>query len=184
LSWAKAQQGEIKLHAKTLLLVDVMADVFAEVTDQARMKGVVLRLDIPGELYVKADSNMLMITMRNLICNAVKFSNSGSRVFVTAKENLSTGKVFLEVRDEGIGMDEEQIADILSGIKSTSRYGTDNEKGSGLGLVLCRELIKMHGSELQIESRPGHGSVFRFALQSAGTEVTLQKITHKQSFVN
>jgi len=184
LSWAKAQQGEITLHSKTLLLIDVMADVLAEVTDQARMKGVVISMNIPEDLYVKADPNMLMITMRNLLCNAVKFSNSGSHVLIKAKDNLNTGKIVLEVYDEGIGMDEKQVADILKGIRNTSRYGTENEKGSGLGLVLCRDLIKMHGSELQIESRPGHGSVFRFSLPGTGIVSPIQKITLKQPSVN
>jgi signal transduction histidine kinase len=137
----------------------------------AEQKGVVLTVTLPETAVVTGDSNMLATVVRNLLTNAVKFTPAGGTVTLTVEpfcndrtRPAATGYT-VAVSDTGTGMTPEQIQNLFRIDRQPSREGTAGEKGSGLGLIVCRELLEKHGSKLHIESGEGKGSMFRFELR-------------------
>jgi signal transduction histidine kinase len=109
-----------------------------------------------------ADKNMIKTIVRNLISNAIKFTRRNGKVEVKAL--IYNRHVEISVSDSGIGMTKESIAKLFRLDGNPSTRGTENEKGTGLGLFLCKEFIEKHGGKIWVESEPGKGSVFRFNL--------------------
>jgi signal transduction histidine kinase len=105
---------------------------------------------------------MVKTLLRNLIDNAIKYTNTGGEINISASERNQF--IEIEVKDSGIGISNEVRKELLKidAIHSTS--GTNNDKGTGLGLILCKEFVEMHGGNMQIESEPGKGSNFKFTL--------------------
>ena len=135
-------------------------------------KGVAFSAQMPDNAIVAGDRNMLAIVVRNLLINAVKFTPAGGQVMFEVSQGccrdgarpVSTGYT-IAVSDTGIGMTKEQISKLFRLDSARSRKGTAGEEGSGLGLIVCRELLEKHGSELHIESEEGKGSRFWFELR-------------------
>lgn len=137
---------------------------------QANSKNIAVRNEIPQKAEIYGDADQIMIIFRNLISNAIKFTESEGAIILRAKEKDGSWEV--EVKDTGIGMDPTTIKKILeqnSHMEST--YGTNNEKGTGIGLNLCREMITKSGGEFHIESALGLGSSFFFTLEKYESEV-------------
>ena len=133
----------------------------------AENKGVAFSAQIPENAIVAGDSNMLVIVVRNLLINAVKFTPAGGQVMFEVLQGCKDGAqgYTIAVSDTGIGMTEEQTGKLFHMDSARSRKGTAGEEGSGLGLIVCRELLEKHGSELHIESEEGKGSRFWFELR-------------------
>lgn len=117
---------------------------------------------IPEGLAVFGNEAMLQTILRNLVGNALKFSPASGRVSVTA-DGTDTG-IFLEVRDNGIGMDAELLSRLFKHGLNVKRPGTAGEKGTGLGLLLCDAFVRRRGGRIGVESEPGKGSRFRVIL--------------------
>jgi signal transduction histidine kinase len=132
------------------------------------MNSVALLKDIKLEfiqneyITIKADENLFSTIMRNLITNAIKYSNPGSSLKICAEKQAQAIK--FSVIDHGLGMDEETKNKLFSLNINTSKLGTANEKGSGLGLVLCKEFVEKHGGRIWVESEPEKGSTFSFTI--------------------
>jgi signal transduction histidine kinase len=105
---------------------------------------------------------MLSVILRNLIVNAVKFSNRGGKVWINAE--IKEGSVVVSVKDNGVGMNDEVKRKIFRTDTMYSTYGTEKEMGTGLGLLLCREFIEKHNGRIWVESEPGIGSTFFFSI--------------------
>jgi len=105
---------------------------------------------------------MIQTVLRNLISNAIKFTNSGGKIRIHAKSDLNFAE--LTVSDNGVGIPADSIASIFSLDANISTTGTANEKGSGLGLVLCKEFVEKHGGKIRVESETDKGSKFIFTL--------------------
>jgi len=105
---------------------------------------------------------MLSLVFRNLLTNAVKFSNPGNKVWVDA--TTSNEEVIFNIKDEGIGIPAEKTAILFDLAENTTQNGTSGEKGTGLGLILSKEFIEMHGGKIWAESEPGKGSTFYFSI--------------------
>jgi signal transduction histidine kinase len=105
---------------------------------------------------------MLNTVIRNLVSNAVKFTNNGGVILVTAK--ISGDKVDIHVADNGIGMDKELISNLFRIDKKTGRIGTGNEPSTGLGLLLCKEFVEKHEGNISVLSDEENGTVFTFSL--------------------
>jgi signal transduction histidine kinase len=129
----------------------------------ALKKDITLNFRIPSQLIVVADVDMLQLVVRNLISNAVKFTPSGGLINVEARVVLDECKI--TISDNGIGIPEDKQKKIFS-VKSEPSYGTNNEKGVGLGLVLCKEFIERQGGRIGFESNFRQGSSFFIFLQS------------------
>ncbi|MDX2282675.1 MAG: HAMP domain-containing sensor histidine kinase, partial [Bacteroidia bacterium] len=157
LSWALLQMGAIPCHPAANRLREVAAEAVALYQPAAEAKGVALALDIPEHLEVLADPNALHTILRNLISNALKFTPAGGMVRLNASSR--DGRVYFEVNDTGVGISAEQLQRIFVPEYRSTR-GTAGEKGSGLGLVLCRELVDRNLGTLEARSEAGRGAQF------------------------
>lgn len=168
LQWSRSQKGSIDFSPKSLQVSDVANEVINEVFHFALKKEVTVINHCNKEsLLVFADIQMLKIILRNLIMNAVKFSNHGSKVFVEASDILNDYILF-SVIDQGVGMEKDKINSLFDLEKNDSTSGTDGEKGVGLGLVLCHDFVELHKGKIWVESSPGIGSTFIFTIPNKG----------------
>ena len=129
----------------------------------AGLKNIHIAVEIPEDrMEVRADIDMIKTVIRNLISNAIKFSNEGSEVLVSLREEDSMAIV--SVKDSGCGIDEENQKKLLHTDTHFSTFGTNNEEGSGLGLLLCKDFVTKNGGELWFTSKKGEGSTFSFSI--------------------
>ncbi len=158
LSWSHSQMKGFNIKPEKLNLAEVANDVLTLYSNAARQKGILLEADLPAGIELEADKNVIKLVMRNLLNNAIKFSNQGGKVRITAfRENSSAG---FSVKDNGIGIPSAILSTLLElGDTQKNREGTNGEQGSGLGLVLCDELVKRSGGELKVESEEGNGTI-------------------------
>lgn len=157
LHWSKSQmEGPVVVLLEVNLLNVLIGTLNMEKT-HASKKDITLNYSIPSELMVKADVDMLQLVLRNLISNAVKFTPSGGNITITAE--LVGTECKITVSDSGQGISPEKQEKIFS-IKAEPAFGTHNEKGVGLGLVLCKEFIERQGGRIGFESTMGLGSSF------------------------
>jgi len=117
---------------------------------------------LQNEIVLTADENMLNTVLRNLISNAIKFTPKGGQVKVEVE--VEDSQVIISVSDTGIGMKPETIEKLFKIETSFTTRGTENEKGTGLGLLLCKEFIEKHEGKIWVESEEGKGSTFSFSL--------------------
>lgn len=162
LEWSKLQYVGLKPYPEKLDLNLFLREVMEQVQYQAALKSVYLKWEVAPGATVHTDRHMLRICLYNLLSNAIKFSHKGSSVWLMGRQR---GKeVVLEVIDLGVGMDEESKKKVMQPRVSFTTYGTENEKGSGVGLVLVHELLELMSARMELESEPGEGSVFRIYL--------------------
>lgn len=167
LQWAKAQTGDAAPKPEDVNAKEAVYDTFALHREQAAVKNVYLEEDLPKDLTVRVDRNMLDSILRNLVSNAVKFSDPGMTARVEAKRSGEFAEI--AVIDEGAGMSEECLANVFNIEKKKVSNGTNGEKGAGLGLVICKEFVEKSGGRIWAESPPGKGSAFYFTLPLAKT---------------
>jgi len=162
LEWAKTQQGNMPFKPVPVLLERLVSNTINGLQDTAGQKNIELINLIPNNLVLIADENMLGFIFRNMITNAIKFSNKDGKCEVSAK--ISDASAQITISDHGIGMSNESIAKLFLIETSFTTRGTANEKGSGLGLILCKEFVEKHGGKIRVESEIGKGSTFSFNL--------------------
>jgi PAS domain S-box-containing protein len=163
LEWSRLQGGISNSNPKKLLLKKIITESISSVMPIANKKGIMVDIEIPGEITVFADENMLGSIVRNLTTNAVKYTEKGGNVSIAAK-TVSGNSVEISVRDTGIGMSSTMVEDLFRLDVQTNRKGTDGEPSTGLGLLLCKDFIEKHGGKIWVESEEGKGSTFRFTL--------------------
>lgn len=168
LKWTKSQIGKLKVVYQDMdvqEVVDSVCDIFNTV---AGVKQIALRVEKSDKLQVRADIDMVKTAVRNLISNAIKFSNEGSEVLVKTEK---VGKeAIISVQDHGCGIDEEGQKKLLHTDTHYSTFGTNNEEGSGLGLLLCQDFIVKNGGRLWFTSAKNEGSTFYISLPLLGEE--------------
>jgi signal transduction histidine kinase len=161
LTWAKSQFEGADPRIQSTSLRDAV-DVSEELLDVvARQKGIVIANHVGRDAMVMCDRSHLLAIVRNLVANAVKFSQPGQTV--TIQDGITDGMRILSVRDEGVGMSPERRDNLFDGAGHTT-LGTSGESGSGLGLVFVRDLVQRNGGRISVESTEGKGSVFTVAL--------------------
>ena len=147
----------------SFLLLPKILENLSVVSTEALKKDIKIIYNIPEDLTVMADDNMLEGILRNLVSNAVKFTENGGSITVCAVL-LANYLVEIAITDTGIGMSQNMMDNLFRLDKKTNRKGTNGELSTGLGLIICRDFIEKHGGKLNIESEVGKGSTFRFAL--------------------
>jgi len=162
LEWSLIKTDKIKYKSKAVNIQNLIAGSTGVTQAQAKKKGIHLVTDIATDCQAKGDQLMLETVMRNLISNAIKFSHKNSEIYITAQE--VGDELEISIKDTGTGIENENIQKILQDKIYFSSMGTENEKGTGLGLKLCLELIKKNNGKLSIESESGKGSIFKFTL--------------------
>ena len=162
LKWTKSQIGRMNTVFQEVDISEVV--LFAsKMSDQvAQVKNIEVEYDIPGPIKISCDVDMIKTIMRNLMSNAVKYSQEGGRIVISVRETPTHAAI--SVRDFGIGIKEEDIPKLLNPDIHHTTYGTKNEEGSGLGLQLVQDLTRRNGGELTIESKEGEGSTFTFTV--------------------
>ncbi len=164
LNWAQSQMNGLKPELKPVHLRELADDAVLMMKSDARKKKIDIQNLIDNSIHVQADQSLLLITLQNLISNAIKFSYTGDNVVMDAR--TENGKVIIAVRDKGIGIPDE-IQDKLFGSFDESRKGTGNEKGTGLGLSICKEFSDKQSGRIWYESREEHGTTFFLEFDAA-----------------
>ncbi len=164
--WYYSQQNRIHLNAKNQNINTVCDDVINLQQTNACQKGISLINSTDADSYAFFDKEMTSTVIRNLISNAIKFSNDGDTIEIKNKPVTIEGKDFQQVSisDTGIGMNPNTIHSLFKFDTLKTTYGTKNEKGSGLGLILCKEFVEKQGGILKVESIVNEGSTFYFTL--------------------
>ena len=161
LSWAKSQTGQMPFEPKPVKLKELVNQAIGIVYTSAKVKNISIDCTHIPDIEIYADINMFKSILYNLISNAIKFSHANGKVEISAQ--ASDKMVEVVVSDHGVGLDEETKCKLFN-IEKNSAKGTDNEEGSGLGLILCKELVEKHGGKIWDESEEGKGSNFYFTV--------------------
>jgi len=162
LIWARNQNGQGLYNPELLDLNTQLAESLKIIESTASIKGINIVNGIKKPIEIFADKNMIDFVLRNLILNAIKFSHKGGKVRIVATE--SDHGTLVSVIDNGVGIPAVNQSAIFNIDKHTVTLGTDNEQGTGLGLILCKDFINMHNGTIGVESSPGNGSTFTFTL--------------------
>lgn len=162
LKWTKSQIGKLNVVYQDVDLVEVTDGVIEIFSMVASLKKIKIREMKPEKMMVNADIDMLKTVVRNLLSNTIKFSKENSEVLVKMEE--VDGMAVVSVQDYGCGISEEGQKKLLHTDTHFSTFGTNNEEGSGLGLLLCKDFVVKNGGKLWFTSKEGEGSIFSFSI--------------------
>jgi len=162
LTWSRLQTGKMEVNLETFNLLENLSPTISLLEQTALNKEIKLICSVDKQITVNADKNMLCTIIRNLISNGIKFTNKGGTISLTASADENFVKISVE--DTGVGIDEDRLLKLFSIDKSLSTRGTADEEGTGLGLLLCKEMVEKQGGEIHVESTLGEGSKFTFNL--------------------
>jgi len=165
LEWARVHTGSIQADPKKISLLEIYLEAVSVVYPSTVLKQLVIQFDIPENITVLADRNMVLTVFRNLITNAVKFTPNGGWIRINAgnAEN-SKSIVKISITDSGIGIPENEIDHLFNIDQQYKRKGTSGETGTGLGLLLCKEYVEKNNGTIRIDSEPGEGTTVTFTL--------------------
>jgi PAS domain S-box-containing protein len=162
LLWAKTQQNEIIFSPSPNNLFEISTKCIHLLQGLANQKRLNLINTIPKDTTMYADINMVTTVIRNLISNTIKFSHENTNIIISS--NKIDDFWVISVKDEGVGINEDGLTKIFDKNLIYSNYGTNKEKGSGLGLILCKEFIEIHNGKIWVDSKLEEGSEFKFSL--------------------
>lgn len=165
LEWSRIQSGQTAINLEEFNLLVELYPTISLLKQTARNKNISFEFSIDNSIFVKADKNILSSVIRNLVANSIKFTRPGGIISLNAVK--SGGQIEFSVSDTGIGIEQEILDNLFKIGKCISRKGTANERGTGLGLLLCKEMVEKHGGKIWAESRAGHGSTFLFTINSS-----------------
>ncbi len=161
LKWASTQTGKVSFSPVECNISELLKETLFNINSAAENKKISIFTEMPENLTVFADKEMLKTIFRNLVSNAIKFTREGGKITIKAEETDS--EVRFSVEDTGVGMSKE-VSEKIFGITQITTHGTNNEKGTGLGLILCKEFVERHGGKIRVESEVGKGSKFIFTI--------------------
>jgi signal transduction histidine kinase len=162
LDWARSQTGSISFKQVSFSMADLIRDNVDLLIRQAEVKEITIDIIGLDERFVSADKNMLNTVIRNLITNAIKFTKTGGRIEIQSQKFKN--KYFVSVKDNGVGLSSEDKGQLFRLDSGYTTLGTNNEKGTGIGLILCKEFVERHKGKIWVESTLGEGSVFMFTI--------------------
>jgi len=173
LIWSKSQLGGIKINQQMMSLAPLVKETMDLLYDGAKNKGIELINDVEKTSLIFADKDTVMTIIRNLISNSIKFTPKGGKITCNAskcEKNIDfEGYIQISIADTGIGIPEDKVNDLFTLGKEFTTFGTANEKGSGLGLILCKELVELNEGEIWATSEKNIGSTFTFSLRCTPT---------------
>ncbi len=161
LHWSLSQSKKLEYNPAVFDLKKLLDECYQLVEKQAHLKNIEIRKDY-AEVHVIADMDMIRTVLRNLLSNAIKFTPKGG--IVTIKSQHGHGKAKITISDTGMGIPADKLDTLFRVDLNHSTHGTENETGSGLGLIVCNEFIRIHESELKVQSEVNKGSSFSFEL--------------------
>jgi signal transduction histidine kinase len=166
LTWSSSQRGLINVHLDEVGLNTLFSNNISLCNNLANKKSIALLDDLKEDISFRSDLNIISTILRNLTTNAIKFTPFGGIIrfhgFIT--DSKTNPEVIISVKDNGIGINQDKIDSLFQVGKNKSTDGTNMEKGTGLGLILCKEFIDKLGGKIWVESQPGKGSTFLFSI--------------------
>lgn len=162
LEWSRSQQGTIMYNPDHVLINQIVDNTILILKEHAHIKNIKINNNIYKETYIYADVSMISTVIRNLISNAIKFTEEGGVINISNSSNQNHD--IITIVDSGIGMDDETLDKLFEIGNKSSRVGTVGEQGTGLGLILCKEFIDKHNGKIWAESISGTGSKFSFTI--------------------
>lgn len=162
LTWSRSQTGKIQFNPIELNLYLLVQEITDLLRNQYELKSIKLNVAIDPDIMVQADGNMLNTVMRNLISNAIKYTNKAGVINVYGNERDKA--IEIAVEDNGVGIHKDVIDKLFKVEHKVSSPGTNDERGTGLGLILCKEFIEKHGGRIWLSSELGKGSTFYFTI--------------------
>lgn len=162
LEWSRSQTGRLDFNPENIDMVTLIKTIAQLLNDSAHQKSISLYTEMPEKSIVYVDKAMMGTVLRNLISNAIKFTNKEGEIVISL--NQMPQQVMVTVSDNGVGIKPDAMGKLFVIEKSYSTIGTNDEKGTGLGLVLCKEFIEKHGGTIWAESEFGKGSKFHFTI--------------------
>ncbi|MFA5300695.1 MAG: tetratricopeptide repeat-containing sensor histidine kinase [Lutibacter sp.] len=162
LIWANSQSGNLKYNPKNIVLAQHVPHVISFLEIQAINKDITILNKVEDNIFVNADENMMNTILRNLISNAIKFTPPKGEIQICA--TLKNDFIEVAVKDNGVGIAESALNNIFNVDEINSSLGTSNEKGSGLGLMICKDFVENHGGKIWVESTENKGSEFKFTV--------------------
>lgn len=164
LDWSRSQRGVIEFNPQNIdlnFLVSSNTDLLKTTADE---KSIELINQVPKDTMVYADVNMLVTILRNLISNAIKFTDLGGKIAIYCNPDKFVNHIEITVEDNGVGISEENQQKLFRIDTGFTTLGTNKEKGTGLGLILIKEFVEKHGGSIKVESKEGQGSKFIFTI--------------------
>ncbi len=162
LLWLKVQSGKLKSNPTQLEPYQIAESISKTLMPITQNKLITIENKIPSDLIIKADINMTKTIIRNLISNAIKYSQVGGKIIINSEKRDNETIIYVE--DYGVGMSEKEVEDVFLPHNTQSKEGTMGEKGTGFGLLICNELVLKQDGKIWIESQEGKGSKFIFSL--------------------
>jgi signal transduction histidine kinase len=162
LHWSRAQMGAIHYSPVECDFFTLGESTITLHSVSAKNKEIELTNCIPKDTMIHCDQDLISVVVRNLISNSIKFTDKGGKIELQISSDDEKSTVI--IRDTGIGMSKADISKLFLIEHNNTRIGTSNEKGTGLGLILCKEFVELHGGELLVVSEPGRGSTFSFTI--------------------
>jgi PAS domain S-box-containing protein len=162
MEWSRSQTGRMEFSPQYLDIDVLINDATELLSEVAHQKSIAISRELPRNIRVFVDKAMIDTLLRNLISNAIKFTNPGGTIVVSAEQKQD--EVMVTVSDNGVGINTDAMGKLFRIEESYSTKGTQNEQGTGLGLILCKEFIEKHGGEIWAESEVGIGSKFCFTI--------------------
>ena len=162
LKWARMQQGNIPFNPQNLSFGDICKSILEILNPNAKTKNITINYSGKDGINIFADVDMLKSVLRNLVSNAIKFTNTGGTISIKAEQ--TDLNVTISVLDNGIGITPDVLNKLFDLSQVITTKGTAKETGTGLGLLLCKEFVEKHGGKIWVESQVGKGSEFKFSL--------------------
>ncbi|RXP58554.1 hybrid sensor histidine kinase/response regulator [Lutibacter sp. HS1-25] len=169
LDWARIQMGSLKSVKNKFNLSNLLLNNIEGHFPQALAKSIDFQSNFDENIIINADERMITAVVRNLISNAIKFTPKGGHISISTREKIINNKRMIEteIRDTGIGINKENLTKLFQIEQNYNSKGTNNETGTGLGLILCKEFINQNNGSIRVESEPAVGSSFIFDLECA-----------------
>jgi signal transduction histidine kinase len=165
LQWAKLQRGQITLNKEKVKLHEFCLKTYKYHQTALESKELELKSNVAKDMAILADPILLTGVCNNLIGNSIKFSYRGGKIEINAE--IKGNQVIVQIKDYGVGINNKKLSGIFNIENSKSTTGTEGEKGSGFGLILCKELIERNGGTIQIESEEGKGTCISISFINA-----------------
>lgn len=169
LKWSRSQRGSIEWNPKPINMHNIVQDTILLLQSVAKYKGVEISQTLSENDEVYADADMTLTVIRNLMSNAIKFTHPGGKITVSVVRHGNEMEV--TVADTGVGISKENQAKLFRIDVNHSTEGTNEEKGTGLGLILCKEFVEKNGGKIWVESEEGAGAQFKFTLPLTSSEL-------------
>ena len=162
LFWANSQSNNVNVSPALHFLKPIILNILKGASFQLIEKQIDTQVECDDSIEVFSDTELLQIVLRNLVNNAIKFTPTGGHI--TLKASINKGNCIISVNDSGVGIPPEKLKNLFSVSNNKSTYGTNNEKGTGIGLTICKEFVELQQGSIWVESTEGKGSSFSFSI--------------------